>query len=547
VKVEQTAVHCHHPHTAASTLVEAMLRPEMYPERPQKIELRQTHISYAFLAGDFVYKVKKPVHFSFLDASTLTHRYRLCLEEVRLNRRMAPDVYLDVVPIVWRDGRLKLAEAGADDMAVEEYAVKMRRLDEDGMLDRMLSAGDVSIAQIRAVAARIAAFHAATGARGDGANDAAKAWRYGSAAAVWRVVHGNLLEVEDDCAELVRRDEMKELERFVDRSVETLWGLLNQRALGGSVCEGHGDLRCEHVSLEDNRIRIIDCVEFSESLRYVDVASDVAFLAMDLDRLGADELSDEFVAAYRSASGDGGLARLLPFYKIHRALVRTKVAALTSHDSNVSAEGRSAAAKAARGYLTLALKYAREACPALVVICGMSGTGKSTVAQRIQDRTGFDLMRSDVVRKHLAGVAPTARLSTDYGAGSYSREFSERTYAALLADVATRLAEGSGVIADATFAVAADRVRVREAAAHAGVPILFVECTASEREVMRRLEQRERRTDEVSDAGTAVYLRQRHTFAPLTEIPERLRLVVDTTGGINAATAAVRQRLADLP
>ncbi len=209
-------------------------------------------------------------------------------------------------------------------------------------------------------------------------------------------------------------------------------------------------------------------------------------------------------------------------------------------------ERRGAAAKAARDYLALALGYAREARPALVVVCGVSGSGKSTVAQRLQDRTGFELVRSDVVRKRLAGVAPTSRLGAEYGAGAYSREFTERTYAALLAEASTHLADGAGAIADATFAAPAYRARAREVAERAGVPILFIECRASEDEILRRLAARERRADEVSDAGRAVYLRQRGEFVPLADVPERLRMVADTTRGAGAPMAAIRKRLADL-
>lgn len=541
VNTAQTAMQGNDRHTAAA-LVEMMLRPQSYAHRPSAVELRQTHISYAFLAGEFVYKIKKPVRFSFIDASTLERRHHLCLEEVRLNRRLAPDVYLGVVPIVRRDGRLVLAEAEDDGGGgvAEEYAVKMRRLADDGMLDRMVAAGNVSVAQIRAIAARVAAFHAAAGV------DAAKAWSYGSAAAVWRLVRGNLLEVENDCAETADAGEIAELERFVQRFGELRWGLLNRRAAEGRVREGHGDLRCEHVSLADNAIRIIDCVEFSEGLRYVDGASDVAFLAMDLDRLGAGELADEFVAAYREGSGDDELALMLPFYRLHRALVRAKVESLTGRDARISPERRSAAVSAARNYLALARGYAREAGPALVVVCGMSGSGKSTVARRLQERTGFDLLRSDLVRKRLAGVAPTVRLTADYGAGAYSSEFTERTYAAMLTEAAERLGEGAGVIADATFSTPQWRARARQTAERAGVPVLFVECVAREQEILRRLATRERRADDASDATAAVYLAQRARFAPLSEIPERLRVAADTTHGAVAAIPTIRKRLLDL-
>ena len=308
-------------------IVEAMMRPEMYPDHPRSVEVRQTHVSYAFMAGDYVYKIKKPVRFAFLDARTLARRHQLCLDEVRLNRRLAPDVYLGVVPILRRGGELMLGAAsnGADETgAAAEWAVRMRRLGEATMLDRMVAEGRVSVAQIRAIATRLAAFHHAAAAD--------KGWKYGAAASIWRLVRGNVGELALDCANAVTPGELDELERFAHRVIELRWSLLNRRALGARVVEGHGDLRCEHVSLAGDSITIIDCVEFSEGLRYVDVASDMAFLAMDLDRLGARGLSDELVGAYREASGDADLPLLIPLYKFHRALVRAKVEGLTSRD-----------------------------------------------------------------------------------------------------------------------------------------------------------------------------------------------------------------------
>ena len=299
------------------------MRPEAYQVRPRSVEFRQTHVSRVFLADEYVYKIKKPVRFAFLDASTLARRHQLCLDEVRLNRRLAPDVYLDVVPILKRGSELVVggASAGADhEETVVEWAVRMRRLDEATMLDRKVSQGVVSVARIREIAARLADFHRVAAVE--------QGWKYGSAAAVWRLVRGNLEELAEERTDAIVPTELDELERFVHSIVELRWSLLNRRALGGRVCEGHGDLRCEHVSLDGETIRIIDCVEFSEGLRYVDVASDLGFLAMDLDRLGARGLSDELVGAYRESSGDADFPLLIPFYKVHRALVRAKVEGL---------------------------------------------------------------------------------------------------------------------------------------------------------------------------------------------------------------------------
>jgi uncharacterized protein len=321
------------------------------------------------------------------------------------------------------------------------------------------------------------------------------------------------------------------------------WSLLNRRALGARVCEGHGDLRCEHVSLAGDSITIIDCVEFSEGLRYVDVASDIGFLAMDLDRLGARGLSDELVGAYREASGDADLPLLIPLYKFHRALVRAKVEGLTSRDTAIAPERRAAAADAARRYVALALDLARESRPAMIVVCGLSGSGKSTVARRLADRLGFEWLRSDEIRKRLFGVAPDERLSDRYAAGAYSREFTQKTYAALLGEAAARPHDGTGVIVDATFGAPAYRAEALALAARAHVPVLFVECAASHDEIVRRLTARARRADEISDAGVATYLRQRGEFVALNEIPESSHLVVDTERGLQAVSASITDRL----
>jgi uncharacterized protein len=530
------------PKRAVPAIVDAMMRPQIYPDNPPRVELRQTHISYVFLAGDYVYKIKKPVRFPFLDASTLARRRRLCLDEVRLNRRLAPHVYLGVVAILRRGGgELVLGEAstGAGEAdAVVEWAVRMRRLADATMLDRMVARKAVSVAQIRAVAARLAAFHRAA-ATGQG-------WKYGSAAAVWRLVRENLEEFAGDRIRTIAPDELAELERFIHRAIEPRWSLLNRRALGGRVCEGHGDLRCEHVSLAADAIAIIDCVEFSEGLRYVDAASDVGFLAMDLDRLGARGLADELVGAYREASGDAELPLLVPFYKIHRALVRAKVEGLTSRDPAIAPGQRAAAATAARRYVKLALDLTRESRPALVVVCGLSGSGKSTVARRLADRLGFHWLRSDEIRKRLAGVAPARRLADDYAAGAYSPEFTRKTYAALLEAAAARLRDGDGVIVDATFAAPAHRAAALALAARAGLPMLFVQCTASHDEIVRRLTRRARRGDEISDAGVAIYLRQRAEFVALEDVPQSCRLVVDTERGPEAVSASITERLKSL-
>jgi uncharacterized protein len=519
-----------------TTLVEAMTRPEFYPDSPARVELKQTHISYVFLAGESVYKVKKPVHFPFLDCSDLHSRYFFCTEEVRLNARLSPRVYLGVFAILKSaDGFVLGPEARVEHPAAVEYVVKMRRLPEDRMLDRLLAAGKLDRGTIRAIAERIAEFHASAPSN--------RGWIYGSAAAIWRGVIEEITENEDFVGHTLGKDQFTAIEAFCRAFITAHWRALNDRAHEGRVREGHGDLRAEHICLVGNEIDVIDCVEFSERLRYGDVASEIAFLAMDLERLDAPGLADELVEAYAALVGDDDLAVFVPFYKCYRACVRGKVESLRSLEREVGAAERERARELARSYFALAWRYARGASPALIVVCGLSGTGKSTVARMLGHRKGFKTINSDRVRKRLASVSAHEHLRTDYGANIYSGQFTKITYDAMLAEAESLLSDGRGVILDATFKAAADRLRALAIAAQRGVPVLFVECVVSEGEAIRRLERRASISGEVSDATPEVYRRQRAEFEPLGEIPPRNHIRIDTTGRRERLVAAIEDAL----
>ncbi len=503
-----------------ASLVAAMSQPGFYPERPATVEIIQTHISYVFIAGDAVYKIRKPMRFAFLDYSSLERRYHFSEEEVRLNRRLAPHVYLGVFAILYREGRFVPGAqvSTPDGPDVVEYAVKMRRLPEERMLERLVREGLVGKEEMRRIAGKIAEFHLIASAE--------FAAKYGEPSAILQAVSENLAECEPFVGETVPKPEYEKIARFVRGFAETHQKLFRERISQGRVREGHGDLRCEHICLTDG-IVIFDCVEFSEQLRYCDVASDIGFLAMDLDRMGASALGDELVAAYVERSGDAHLFELLRFYKCHRAVVRGKVQSLKSRETEVSEAERDKARQRALTSFDLAYRYARGADPALVAVCGLAGTGKSTIAKALARHTGFVILNSDVIRKRLFGLDPTSRAGTGYGAGIYDPQATERTYDELLAAAEKTLCEGKGAIVDATFKDAAHRPRFVEMARRLGVPVVFVECRADEREVMRRLSARERRAEEVSDATTEVYARQKAEFAPFGEAYDRCHLVVD--------------------
>jgi aminoglycoside phosphotransferase family enzyme/predicted kinase len=513
----------------SAALVAAMVRPEFYLERPSTVELRQTHISYVFLAGGNVYKIKKAVRFPFVDCTGLESRRHFCFEEVRLNRRLAPDVYAGVVPIMRTAGGFALGElidergrdADEHNQDAYEYAVKMRRLPDDRMLDRLVAQGSAGPEEIHLIAERLARFHR------DAA--AAQGWNCGSAAAVSKMVSANLDECERFESHTTNRAQLNALGEYNRKFLATHWALLNTRARDGHVREGHGDLRCEHVCISTaGDLAIVDCVEFSERLRYADVACDIAFLAMDLDRLGAQALSKELINSYARLTGDSQFAALVEFYKCYRAVVRAKVESLRSIEIEVPPVERERARELAHQYFALASRYAKCGCAraAVIVVCGAAGTGKSTLARALGERLGLEVISSDAVRKRLAGVSPTARMRASYGAGIYTEEFTRRTYEALIAEARKRLVEGRAIILDATFRHPAERRPVVEMATQIGAPFLFIECRVDDAEVLRRLRKREQRPGEVSDATTDVYSRQREDF---DEIPERRRFIADTS------------------
>lgn len=353
----------------------------------------------------------------------------------------------------------------------------------------------------------------------------------------------------DDCGkfigETVTEQQFAAIRAYLKDFVAAHYELLNNRARQGYVRDGHGDLRCEHVCMTRD-IQIFDCLEFSEPLRCVDVASDIGFLAMDLDSLGALQLADELVHAYAKETAEDSFATLITFYQCYRACVRGKVESLKSREREVPDDERDGARDRARAFFSLAYRYASRARPALVIVCGLSGTGKSTVSRMLRNRTGFEVLDSDRIRKRLAGVPETSRPNSVYGAGIYAPAFDRLTYDTMIAEAEDHLRNGRGVIVDATFKRREDRLAVMTAANRCGVPVLFIECQANTAEVLSRLSERSLKGEDPSDATQEVYLHQRAEFAPLRELPARHHLVVDTTTGLEHALNGIEYALSHL-
>ena len=492
-------------------LIQALLQPNAYPPpRPVAIELRQTHISYILLAGERVYKIEKPVNLGFVDYSTPARRvyYR---PEVRLNPRLAPSVYLDVVPIVARRDGVQIGGRGRP----LEHAVVMRRLPEAGMLPTLLERGAADDALARAIAERLAAFHA-TAPRGA---SIARLRRPGG-----RAPHGR---GQPAAGRALRRPHRRRgalcptFGAYTAAFLQERRPLLRQRAAGGYVHDGHGDIHAASVCVLDDDVVFFDCIDFARWLRCTDVAAEVAFLAMDLDRYGRADLAATFVATFVGASGDRDLLALLPFYQSYRATVRGLVASIAADEPSLGTAAQAAQTDLARTYFDLAdHAYAGAAPrPLLLLLGGLPASGKSTVARALAGRLALVPVNSDVVRKRLAGLSPTARPADGDQAGLYAPAASAATYGALLDAARDWLTRGVSVALDASFRHAADRAAAVALADGLGVPWLAVECQAAADTTRARLAARAADPAAVSDADWAVHQQLAAEWEPWTELP----------------------------
>lgn len=499
-------------------LVETLLRPDYYPHRPESVELVQTHISYVFLAGDEVYKVKKPVDFGFLDFTTLEKRQFYCGEEVRLNRRLAPGAYLGVAEIR-EDARGRLSFAG--DGPVVDYAVRMRRLPEERMLKRLLREGAADISVMDAVARKVAAFHAVaeTGGRIDeiGGID---------------TIRHNHDENFDQTAKYREVTIPARRWAFVRDYVASFLGrregLFRRRVAEHRIRDCHGDLHLEHICLA-GEIVIFDCIEFNERFRFEDTAAEVAFLAMDLDYNGYPEWAEAFVDAYVRHSGDGDVRTLLNFYRCYYAFVRGKVVSFRLDDGAIGEEGRREAREMAERYFDWAYTYAaRPERPALILTAGLMGTGKSVVARQIAPRLGARIIQMDALRKELAGLAPGEKRPDVFGAGLYSEGVSQRTYAAALERAAEELRAGRPVILDGSYKRREERLRALETARRLGADFFVLECRCREDDVRKRLDGRQSEPGEPSDGRWEIFRQQQADYDAVCELPGECHGVVET-------------------
>jgi aminoglycoside phosphotransferase family enzyme/predicted kinase len=479
-------------------LIDALSNPAAYPFPVQAVEVRQTHISVVFLAGPYVYKVKKPLQLGFLDFSTLEKRRHFCDEEVRLNRRLAPTVYLGVVAISRTGAGLKIEGTGEP----VEWAVKMERLPEDATLQKRLQRGTISPPIVQSLGQRLASFHA-------GAEAGERISAFGQFDVVARNARENFEQAAAHVGITVSQVVFETLRGLTEDTLDRLKPLIGSRAQRGMARDTHGDLHLDHVYLFPDRtppddLVIVDCIEFNERFRFADPVADMAFLVMDLKFRGQKDLAQVFAEAYFNAAKDDDGRPLLPFYTAYRSVVRAKVNGFALAEKEIPEKERRAAHSRARGHWLLALGEleAPGRRPWLILVGGLPGTGKSTLARGLAEQAGFCWVRSDEVRKELAGIPANEPARFGHREGIYTLEWTDRTYAECLSRAEKFLFEGKRVVVDANFGAERRRLDFLDLAARLATPAVFLHCNADPEIVRQRLD---RRQGDASDADWAVY------------------------------------------
>ena len=501
------------------------MRPEAYEHRCATIELVETHISWVLLTGPYAYKIKKPVDFGFLDFSTLELRRHYCGEELRLNRRFAESLYVDVVPVTRSNG---LARFGGDGEPIE-WAVRMRQFPGEMQLDLRLAAGNLLSGELAAFGETLARVHA-TLPKADAASS------FGTAAAAFGPVHENFQQIRASHFASVRKDAVAALETWSNTKHAELSALFEARRRDGFVRECHGDLHLSNLVKLDDGIHAFDCIEFSEPLRWIDLVSDAAFLVMDCCVRGRADLGYAFLDRYFERSGDYAGGALLDFYLVYRSMVRAKVAALQAQRSDDATLLRRFDA-----HIDFARDRALRSRPAMILMCGLSGSGKSWLAEQLVERVSAIRIRSDIERKRRAALEPLARSGSELDQGLYSPQATDALYAQLGRSADALVDGGERVIVDATFLHAARREAFCRDARARGVECLIVHCVAPRAVLLERITRRVSANDDPSEADVDVLDAQLKTYEPPSAADASV-LTVDTSQPIDIESIARRLR-----
>ncbi len=500
--------------------------PSSYSHEVTGVHFIETHISWVFIASPFVFKVKRPVNLGFADFSTLKKRRYFCERELELNRRLCPEVYLKVVPICARNGGFSFEQKGT----VVEYALKMKELPKGWFLRELLAKGLVGETEIKRVIERLRQFYAAQTPRPE-----IEEW--GTPQKLKISTDENFAQVEPFMGTTITPVAFEAIRHFTNEFYAQNEQLFHERIAQHRILDCHGDLHLDHIHITPDAVTIFDCIEFNDRFRFIDIASDLAFLAMDFDFERQHKLGALFLRRAAQALRDPGILELADFYKCYRAFVRGKVESLQRNSEEH--------AQSARRYFQLALRYATVGSePLVLVVMGRVASGKTTVARQLGGELDWPVFSSDAIRKTFAGIPLTSRTAPELRGKVYSETMSGQTYASLLENALAALETHGGVILDATFSSRARRDTLRAECATAGVRLRLIELRAEREEVEKRLRTRDEHATEISDARLEDLKKLNATYEPPEEFASEL-ISIRTTGSPAETTRDVLVHLAE--
>jgi len=491
---------------------------DAYPYQVEQITLIQTHISYVALLPYYVYKIKKPVNLGFLDFSTLEKRRKQCEKEVKLNRRLSSNMYEGVVPISRIDSSLKIE----DDSNIVDYAVKMKRLSEEGFLNRKVEQGNLTKEDIDRVVEVLKSFYGSQGSSPEAAE-------WGRPQNLMISIQENFEQTARFQGDLLRESTCRVIQSFQAQFMCCHFRLMNQRRAEGKIIEGHGDLRLEHIHFTSDEVRIFDCIEFNDRFRFNDTANEVAFLAMDLDYHDQSDLAVYFIRRMSETLNDPDLPVLIDFYRNYRAYVRAKVQSLKTLESEISEEQKKISRKAATELYRLALNYSVNGLkPMVIIIMGSIGTGKTTVAENLSEALGWEVIRSDRQRKELAGVPLTQRSGPAERKRLYSQKMTGKTYNTLKNHAIKRAKQGQSSLLDATYGKKELRYDLQKSLYSHGIPYCFAELSVSKEKIKKRLRERESSPQQISDARIEDFHKLINMYEPPDALEDSRHFVVNS-------------------
>ena len=511
-------------------LIGAMQNSGVYPHPVGRIEVLETHISFVLLTGDYAYKIKKPLDLGFVDCTRLEQRRVYCQEELRLNRRLAPDLYLDVVAISGNPEHPKLNGLGP----AIEYAVKMRQFPQDALLDRVLARGALKAEHVDALAKKIAAFHAAV-------STAAETGVHGALKNIYSPALQNFEQIRALLHDKTEIEPLEALQAWTEREYAKRKPVFSARRASGCIRECHGDMHLGNMAMLGNDVLIFDAIDFNENLRWIDVMSEAAFLVMDLTARNRSDLASRFLNAYLEITGDYGGLDILRFYLVCRALVRAKIHRIRAHQAGLDPRERDRLLGRYHEYIRLAERFSVTRQPSLLITHGLSGSGKTTFSQDLLEATGAVRVRSDLERKRVFNLAPEAKSGSGIGAGLYSQNADDMTYARLAEIAETGMRAGYPVIVDATFLKRAQRCMCRELAKRLQAPFAILDFKADEATLRERIARREQQGPNASEADLAVLEHQLANQQPLAQEELPHVIAADDASGARLVTTQLEK------